>query len=183
MSCIERMIRVISLFITVAMSAAGHERRIRANAPAAGRPQTAAPPAARVASGSGHNRPPAPFRDTGDRGSFLSESSQPGVPKPGDLSGSVGAIGGRVNLQAAVRTGRPAKAVRFELEGVMNFTKFIGFLLLATSLSFSALAQSLPKVGKPDEVGFSAQRLKRLSDAFQSDVDINQSINIPTFFS
>ena len=53
----------------------------------------------------------------------------------------------------------------------MNFTKFIGFLLLTISLSFSALAQSLPKVGKPDEVGFSAQRLSRLSDAFQSDVD------------
>jgi hypothetical protein len=28
MSCIERMIRVISLFITVAMSAAGQKRRI-----------------------------------------------------------------------------------------------------------------------------------------------------------
>jgi CubicO group peptidase (beta-lactamase class C family) len=54
--------------------------------------------------------------------------------------------------------------------GPVNFTKLVAVLVLATSLSASALAQGLPKVD-PDQVGFSAQRLKRLSGAFQSDVD------------
>jgi CubicO group peptidase (beta-lactamase class C family) len=52
----------------------------------------------------------------------------------------------------------------------MNVAKLIAALVLATSLSVPALTQGLPKVA-PDEVGFSAQRLKRLSGAFQSDVD------------
>ena len=52
----------------------------------------------------------------------------------------------------------------------MNVTKLIAVLVLATSLSVSVLAQGLPKV-EPDQVGFSAQRLKRLSTVFQSDVD------------
>jgi CubicO group peptidase (beta-lactamase class C family) len=53
----------------------------------------------------------------------------------------------------------------------MNITKLIAGLVLATSLSVSALAQGLPKVATPEEVGISTQRLKRLSAAFQSDVD------------
>jgi len=52
----------------------------------------------------------------------------------------------------------------------MNVTKLIAALVLATNFSVPALTQGLPKVA-PDEVGFSAQRLKRLSGAFQSDVD------------
>ena len=52
----------------------------------------------------------------------------------------------------------------------MNLTKLIGTLLLAMSLSFSVMAQGLPKMGQP-EIGFSKERLKRLSEAFQSDVD------------
>ena len=52
----------------------------------------------------------------------------------------------------------------------MTVTNLIAALVLATSLSVPASTQGLPKVA-PDEVGFSAQRLKRLSGAFQSDVD------------
>jgi len=50
-------------------------------------------------------------------------------------------------------------------------TKLICAVLVAANLSFPAAAQNLPKAGRPDEVGFSTERLKRLSDAFQSDVD------------
>ena len=53
----------------------------------------------------------------------------------------------------------------------MNIVRPFAILLLATSLSVSALAQGLPKANSPDEVGFSAQRLKRLSASFQSDID------------
>jgi CubicO group peptidase (beta-lactamase class C family) len=51
-----------------------------------------------------------------------------------------------------------------------NVTKLIAVLALGVSLSVSALAQGLPKV-EPDQLGFSAQRLHRLSGALQSDVD------------
>ena len=34
-----------------------------------------------------------------------------------------------------------------------------------------ALAQGLPKANKPEDVGFSSERLKRVTDAFQSEVD------------
>ena len=53
----------------------------------------------------------------------------------------------------------------------MSIVRPIAILLLATSLSVSALAQGLPKADNPGEVGFSAQRLKRLSAAFQADID------------
>jgi CubicO group peptidase (beta-lactamase class C family) len=53
----------------------------------------------------------------------------------------------------------------------MNLTKLIGTLVLATSLSFSVMAQGLPKVGQPETGGFSKERLKRLGETFQSDVD------------
>jgi CubicO group peptidase (beta-lactamase class C family) len=53
----------------------------------------------------------------------------------------------------------------------MNVAKLIALLALATSLSVSALAQGLPKAASPEEIGISTQRLKRLSAAFQSDVD------------
>jgi CubicO group peptidase (beta-lactamase class C family) len=53
----------------------------------------------------------------------------------------------------------------------MNLPKLIAVLAMATSLSVSALAQGLPKAGSPEEIGISTQRLKRLSAAFQSDVD------------
>jgi CubicO group peptidase (beta-lactamase class C family) len=56
-------------------------------------------------------------------------------------------------------------------EGVMNLTKCISTMILATSLSFSAMAQGLPKADQPDSLGFSTERLKRLGEVFQSDVD------------
>ena len=52
----------------------------------------------------------------------------------------------------------------------MNVTNLLAVLLLTASLSVSALAQGLPKI-EPSQVGFSAQRIQRLSWAFQSDVD------------
>jgi len=53
----------------------------------------------------------------------------------------------------------------------MNLTKLIGTLVLATCLSFSVLAQGLPKVGQPDAISFSKDRLRRLTEVFQSDVE------------
>jgi CubicO group peptidase (beta-lactamase class C family) len=52
----------------------------------------------------------------------------------------------------------------------MNVMNLLAILVLTATMSVSALAQGLPKV-EPGQVGFSAQRLKRLSGAFQSDVD------------
>jgi CubicO group peptidase (beta-lactamase class C family) len=53
----------------------------------------------------------------------------------------------------------------------MMQTKLICAVLVAANLSFPVAAQNLPMAARPDEVGFSTERLKRLSDAFQSDVD------------
>jgi CubicO group peptidase (beta-lactamase class C family) len=53
----------------------------------------------------------------------------------------------------------------------MNQSRLIGILLLATSLSFPALAEVLPQAGRPEALGFSAERLKRLGSVFQADVD------------
>ncbi len=53
----------------------------------------------------------------------------------------------------------------------MSPSKVIGVLLVAMSLSFSALAEGLPEVRRPEAPGFSAERLKRLSSVFQADVD------------
>src|SRR5258708_2582674 len=53
----------------------------------------------------------------------------------------------------------------------MNSSRLIGILLIATSLSFSALADGLPQAGQPGALGFSAERLKRLGSAFQADID------------
>src|SRR5258708_38852362 len=44
-------------------------------------------------------------------------------------------------------------------------------ICVASCLAFSALAQGLPKAGKPEDVGFSSERLKRIAGAFQADVD------------
>jgi CubicO group peptidase (beta-lactamase class C family) len=53
----------------------------------------------------------------------------------------------------------------------MNQSRLIGIVLLATSLSFPALAEVLPQAGRPEALGFSAERLKRLGSIFQADVD------------
>src|SRR5215470_17052135 len=57
------------------------------------------------------------------------------------------------------------------MEGPMNQSRLIGILLLVTSLSFPALAEVLPQAGRPEALGFSAERLKRLGSVFQADVD------------
>src|SRR5215467_2236736 len=56
-------------------------------------------------------------------------------------------------------------------EGPMHPSKLIGILLVAMSLSFSALADGLPETGQPAALGFSAERLERLASVFRADVD------------
>jgi CubicO group peptidase (beta-lactamase class C family) len=53
----------------------------------------------------------------------------------------------------------------------MRFGRIVCMSAIATCLAFSALAQGLPKASKPEDVGFSSERLKRVTDAFQSEVD------------
>jgi CubicO group peptidase (beta-lactamase class C family) len=53
----------------------------------------------------------------------------------------------------------------------MRFGRIICMSAIATCLAFSALAQGLPNANKPEDVGFSSERLKRVTDAFQSEVD------------
>jgi CubicO group peptidase (beta-lactamase class C family) len=53
----------------------------------------------------------------------------------------------------------------------MRFGRVICTSAIATCVVFSALAQGLPKANKPEDVGFSSERLKRVTDAFQSEVD------------
>jgi CubicO group peptidase (beta-lactamase class C family) len=53
----------------------------------------------------------------------------------------------------------------------MRFGRVICMSAIATCVAFSALGQGLPKANKPEDVGFSSERLKRVTDAFQSEVD------------
>jgi CubicO group peptidase (beta-lactamase class C family) len=53
----------------------------------------------------------------------------------------------------------------------MKFRNVICMSALATCFAVSALAQGLPKASQPEDVGFSSERLKRLTSAFQADVD------------
>jgi CubicO group peptidase (beta-lactamase class C family) len=53
----------------------------------------------------------------------------------------------------------------------LNFGRILCVCAIAAFVSFSALAQGLPPAGRPEEVGFSSQRLIRLTDAFQAEVD------------
>lgn len=53
----------------------------------------------------------------------------------------------------------------------MNFQKIIGVSAVAACVAFSAVAQDVKKVNQPEDVGFSTERLGRLSDAMQADVD------------
>jgi hypothetical protein len=57
------------------------------------------------------------------------------------------------------------------MEVSMGFRRIICMSAIATCVAFSALAQGLPKANKPEDVGFSSDRLKRVTDAFQSEVD------------
>jgi CubicO group peptidase (beta-lactamase class C family) len=53
----------------------------------------------------------------------------------------------------------------------MKLHKVICMSAVVTCIAFSALAQGLPKASHPEDVGFSSERLKRLTSAFQTDVD------------
>jgi CubicO group peptidase (beta-lactamase class C family) len=53
----------------------------------------------------------------------------------------------------------------------MRFGRIICMSAIATCIAFSSFAQGLPKAYKPEDVGFSSERLKRVTDAFQSEVD------------
>jgi CubicO group peptidase (beta-lactamase class C family) len=49
--------------------------------------------------------------------------------------------------------------------------KSITTAIIAVCLAFSAVAQPLPKAGNPEEVGFSSERLKRLTEVIRAEVD------------
>lgn len=53
----------------------------------------------------------------------------------------------------------------------MTIRTLIGTSLMATCVAFSALADGLPKASLPEEVGFSSERLKRLTNVVRADVD------------
>ncbi len=53
----------------------------------------------------------------------------------------------------------------------MKFRNLICMSAVATCIAFSALAQGLPHASKPEEVGLSSERLKRVTTVFQADVD------------
>src|SRR5258707_14441693 len=53
----------------------------------------------------------------------------------------------------------------------MKFRYAICMSAMAICFAFSAFAQGLPKASKPEELGFSSERLKRLAPAFQADID------------
>jgi CubicO group peptidase (beta-lactamase class C family) len=53
----------------------------------------------------------------------------------------------------------------------MTLRKVICASVMATCVALPALAQGLPKASRPEEVGFSSQRLERLADVFRGDVD------------
>jgi CubicO group peptidase (beta-lactamase class C family) len=53
----------------------------------------------------------------------------------------------------------------------VKFCKILYVCTVAAFISFSALAQGLPQASQPEEVGFSSQRLTRLTEAFQAEVD------------
>lgn len=53
----------------------------------------------------------------------------------------------------------------------MNFHYLVSMSLLIATIGTSALAQGLPSAGKPEELGFSSERLKRLTTAVRNDVD------------
>jgi CubicO group peptidase (beta-lactamase class C family) len=53
----------------------------------------------------------------------------------------------------------------------MKFRNVICMSAVATCIAFSALAQGLPRASQPETVGFSSERLQRLTSAFQAAVD------------
>jgi CubicO group peptidase (beta-lactamase class C family) len=53
----------------------------------------------------------------------------------------------------------------------MKFRNLVAIAAVATCIAFPALAQGLPHASNPEEVGLSSERLKRVTAAFQADVD------------
>ena len=53
----------------------------------------------------------------------------------------------------------------------MNFRNVICMSAVATCIAASAFAQGLPRASQPEDLGFSSERLKRVTSAFQADVD------------
>ena len=53
----------------------------------------------------------------------------------------------------------------------MKFRNVICMSAVATCIAVSALAQGLPRASQPETVGFSSERLQRLTSAFQAAVD------------
>ncbi|MBV9287678.1 MAG: beta-lactamase family protein, partial [Hyphomicrobiales bacterium] len=53
----------------------------------------------------------------------------------------------------------------------MKLRSLIFASLAAACVAYSAFAQGLPKVGQPEDVGFSSERLKRIATVFQGEVD------------
>src|SRR5262249_19898253 len=56
----------------------------------------------------------------------------------------------------------------------MKFRNLVGMAAVATCIAFPALAQVLPHPGSPEEGGLSSERIKRVTAAFQADVDKGQ---------
>ena len=56
----------------------------------------------------------------------------------------------------------------------MKLRVLVGACIIASSLSFAGAADPLPTVGQPELVGLSSPRLKRLGDAFKTEVDSNK---------
>jgi CubicO group peptidase (beta-lactamase class C family) len=52
-----------------------------------------------------------------------------------------------------------------------KYRSLICMSFVATCIAFSAFAQGLPKADKPEDVGFSSERLKRIASVFQGEVD------------
>ena len=53
----------------------------------------------------------------------------------------------------------------------MRFHRIICMSVVATCIAFSALAQGLPKASQPEDIGFSLERLKRVTSALRAEVD------------
>ncbi len=56
----------------------------------------------------------------------------------------------------------------------MTMFRFVGLGALALTMAMPVWAQGIPKAQSPEEVGFSSQRLKRLSDRIKEGVDKNE---------
>ncbi len=61
-------------------------------------------------------------------------------------------------------------ANRLPVHGTASRQSLLGLLVLCV-FSFTAAAQGLPRARSPEEVGFSSERLKRLTETFKTEID------------